>query len=153
MNAIEKMNVMASWSLDDYDAAGAHINEHFVSQEVLKEKIQAMLSCSEENSAKENSYSIFFNKKDAEELIHEALQNQIMQMRIRKWVRDYKNQTRIIVGYPADKVIGCVYDVDGKNVIYSECTFICLVFLKTRENEDFKLYTAYPTKEKEFKIL
>ena len=64
----------------------------------------------------------------------------------------YRKQRRIIMTYPADSNIGYRYQMDGKSILYTECKYVCLVFLKTDE-DDFILYTAYPENEKKLVVL
>lgn len=146
MDVIEKLRDMSFWSIEDFDNAGAHIQDHMLPENNITEKIMSTL----EDDKK--TFSFFINEKAAQDLIHEALLNPLIQKRIQRWACKCKAQTRIVMGYPADKLIGYSYNIqnagDNFSITHSECYTICIVFLRNPEREDdFIFFTAYPERE------
>ena len=143
-NEIEKkIKQLQSSTLEEYDAMGGHIRNHVMAEQ------DALASL-----AQKKCISVFFEKEAPEAVIHEALTNRLVKERLETWMTSptYRKQRRIIMTYPADSNIGYRYQMDGKSILYTECKYVCLVFLKTDE-DDFILYTAYPENEKKLVVL
>ena len=150
---IKKLEDMSLWSIGDYDAAGAHISEHLISKEALREQAIEEVKRTKVSSGK--VFSAFCDSQSAEAIIHEAILNPLNKKRIKAWIesKDYEQQNKIIISYPANQIIGYSYVVEGENIKYEECEYICLVFLKAKKTEDFLLYTAYPERTKILTVL
>ena len=139
----EKNKQLQSCTLEEYDAMGGHIRNHVMAEQ------DALASL-----AQKKCISVFFEKEAPEAVIHEALTNRLVRKRLETWLTSpaYHKQRRIIMTYPSDSNIGYCYRMDGKNILYNECKYVCMVFLKT-DKDDFILYTAYPENEKKLVLL
>lgn len=136
---MESLKVWKDWTIDMFDNHGAHIKEqHFLNENEISEKLK-----------EKKSVGVFFDMKATEKAIHSALKNPTINQRVECWSKspEYKNQRRLILSYPTEEKIGYTYQVHGKNTIYSECDYICLVFLKNPAENSFFLYSAYPDME------
>lgn len=144
MDTLEKLSYISTWTIEKYDDAGAHIKEHLIS---LSDIVEVL------NNSEKKQLSVFLNEDIAEKSIHKALNNPLIQRRIERWCThpDYQDQTRMIIGYPMEEVIGYFYELKepsdcGYLAMSSvECKNLCIVILRKPNNkQDFILYSAYP---------
>lgn len=147
MTVLEKLNYLSKLTIEEYDNAGGHIRDHLV-------PLKNIISVLEDSDKKQRS--VFLTEKIAEEAIHQALSNKILQLRIQRWCThsEYQMQTRMIIGYKMDHTIGYLYELKEPSeqgylaLAAKECRYLCMVILRDSTNpQDFILYSAYPKTE------
>lgn len=147
MTVLEKLNYLSKLTIEEYDNAGGHIRDHLV-------PLKNIISVLEDSDKKQRS--VFLTEKIAEEAIHQALSNKILQLRIQRWCThsEYQMQTRMIIGYKMDHTIGYLYELKEPSeqgylaLAAKECQYLCMVILRDSTNpQDFILYSAYPKTE------
>lgn len=138
-----KIDKLKKCTMAEYDAMGGHVMNHIMSKQ------DALASLEQKKCI-----SVFYEAETPETVIHEALDNRLVKKRLETWLTSpaYHKQRRIIMTFPSDSNIGYCYRMDGENILYNECKYVCMVFLKT-DGDDFILYTAYPESEKKLVVL